>query len=110
MNEIIKIIHKSIDIGLSGTNYANRILQQQSHLIGKAEKQGRIGESVVNQIIENVTALMESKKVSTMVMASSGVILHSSDKDWISSLLFIDSRKVVKKECQNFIKQFQTVL
>ncbi|MDZ7635059.1 MAG: hypothetical protein U5L72_11800 [Bacteroidales bacterium] len=38
MKEIILIIHKSIETGLGGTQYADRILQQQSHLIAKAEK------------------------------------------------------------------------
>jgi len=40
MKEIIQIIHKSIDTGLRGTHYEDRILQQQSHLIEKAEKEG----------------------------------------------------------------------
>ena len=70
MKEIIRIIHKSIDTGLKGTNYADRILQQQSHLIGKAEKEGRIKDSVVNRIIENVSALMESKSAMEVVVAA----------------------------------------
>jgi L-serine dehydratase len=69
MDEIIKIIHKSIDIGLNGTQYADRILQQQSHLIGKAEKEGKIRESVINRIIANVSALMESKSAMEVVVA-----------------------------------------
>ena len=70
MKEIIRIIHKSIDIGLKGTHYTDRILQQQSHLIGKAEKEGRIKDSVVNRIIENVSALMESKSALEVVVAA----------------------------------------
>lgn len=69
MNEIINIIHKSIDIGLNGTQYADRILQQQSHLIGKAEKEGKIGDSLMNRIIANVSALMESKSAMEVVVA-----------------------------------------
>ncbi len=69
MNEIIKIIHKSIDTGLSGTQYADRILQQQSHLIGKAEKEGKIKDSVMNRIIANVSALMESKSAMEVIVA-----------------------------------------
>ncbi len=70
MKEIIRIIHGSIDTGLRGTHYADRILQQQSHLIGKAEKEGRIKDSVVNRIIANVTALMESKSAMEVVVAA----------------------------------------
>lgn len=70
MKEIIRIIHGSIDTGLRGTQYADRILQQQSHLIGKAEKEGRIKDSVVNRIIANVTALMESKSAMEVVVAA----------------------------------------
>lgn len=70
MKEIINIIHKSIDTGLQGTNYTDRILPQQSHLPGKAEKEGKIRESVVNRIIENVSALMESKSAMEVVVAA----------------------------------------
>ena len=69
MKEIIQIIHKSIDTGLKGTHYADRILQQQSHLIEKAEKDGKIKDSVVNRIIANVSALMESKSAMEVVVA-----------------------------------------
>jgi L-serine dehydratase len=57
MGEIVQIIQKSIYIGLEGTQYKDRILHQQSHLIKKAEKEGKIKPSVLNQIISNVTAL-----------------------------------------------------
>lgn len=70
MREIIHIIHKSIDAGLKGTYYTDRILQQQSHLIAKAETEGRIRESVVNRIIENVSALMESKSAMELIVAA----------------------------------------
>jgi len=69
MKEIIQIIHKSIDTGLRGTHYEDRILQQQSHLIEKAEKEGKIKDSVVNRIIANVSALMESKSAMEVVVA-----------------------------------------
>jgi len=70
MKEIINIMHNSIDVGLMGTQYADRILPQQSHLISKAEKEGRIRESVVNRIIENVSALMESKSAMEVIVAA----------------------------------------
>lgn len=69
MKELIQIIHKSIDIGLKGTHYEDRILPQQSHLIGIAEKEGKIKDSVVAHIIANVSALMESKSAMEVVVA-----------------------------------------
>ncbi len=70
MKEIIRIINKSIETGLRGTQYADRILQQQSHLIGKAEKEGKIKDSVVNRIVANVSALMESKSAMEVIVAA----------------------------------------
>ena len=70
MKEIINIIHNSINTGLKGTHYEDRILPQQSHLIREAEDQGRIRDSVVNRIIENVSALMESKSAMEVVVAA----------------------------------------
>ncbi|MDM8003853.1 MAG: L-serine ammonia-lyase, iron-sulfur-dependent, subunit alpha [Bacteroidota bacterium] len=70
MKEMINTIHNSIDTGLKGTHYEDRILPQQSHLIRDAEKEGRIMESVVNRIIENVAALMESKSAMEVVVAA----------------------------------------
>lgn len=69
MKEIIQIIHNSIDTGLKGTHYADRILPQQSHLIEKAEKAGIIKDSVVNRIVANVSALMESKSAMEVIVA-----------------------------------------
>lgn len=69
MQELIRIIHGSIDTGLGGTNYTDRILQQQSHLVDSAEKSGRIKASVVHRIISYVTALMESKSAMEVVVA-----------------------------------------
>ncbi len=69
MKGMIQIIHKSIDTGLNGTEYADRILQQQSHLIGNAVKEGKIKESVVTHIVANVSALMESKSAMEVVVA-----------------------------------------
>lgn len=69
MKELIKIIHQSIDTGLNGTQYEDRILQQQSHLIEIAEREGKIKDSVVNRIIANVSAIMESKSAMEVVVA-----------------------------------------
>jgi len=69
MENIVQIVHKSIDTGLAGTQYEDRILQQQSHLIAKAEKKGKLKNSVVNRIIANVSALMESKSAMEVIVA-----------------------------------------
>jgi L-serine dehydratase len=69
MVDIIQIIHQSIDTGLKGTYYEDRILPQQSHLIEKAEKEGKIKDPVINRIIANVTALMESKSSMEVIVA-----------------------------------------
>lgn len=69
MGSIVQIIHKSINTGLKGTHYEDRILQQQSHLIEKAEREGKIKDSIVNRIIANVSALMESKSGMEVIVA-----------------------------------------
>lgn len=63
------MIHTSIDTGLGGTKYTDRILQQQSHLVGRAEDAGRIQPSFMHRIISYVTALMESKSAMEVVVA-----------------------------------------
>ena len=70
MADLIGIIDNSIQIGLEGTDYTDRILHQQSHLIRIAEKAGRIpGNSLVNQIVANVTAIMEAKSAMEVIVA-----------------------------------------
>lgn len=71
MKEINHIIEKSIETGLAGTNYEDRILPQQSHLIKQAEKKGSIlADSVLNKIISNVTAIMEVKSAMEIFVAN----------------------------------------
>lgn len=69
MKSIVNIIYNGMDTGLKGTKYKNRILQQQSHLIGNAEKDGKIKDSVVNRMIAYVSALMESKSAMEVIVA-----------------------------------------
>jgi len=69
MSDIVQIIHKSIDTGLKGTYNNDRILQQQSHLIEIAEREGKIKNSIVNRIIAYVSALMESKSGMEVIVA-----------------------------------------
>lgn len=70
MGSIAGIIHNSIDTGLKGTWYKDRILQQQSHLIAQAEKKGKIKDPVTSRIVANVTALMESKSSMEVIVAA----------------------------------------
>ncbi|NOQ23834.1 MAG: hypothetical protein GQ564_00595 [Bacteroidales bacterium] len=71
MDTIIKLINNSIKIGLEGTKYKDRILHRQSHLIERAEKSGKIlQKTVVNDIVANVTAIMESKSAMEVIVAN----------------------------------------
>ena len=71
MKNVVGIIENSIQTGLAGTDYEDRILPQQSHLIGSAEKKKRILEnSIVNKIITYVSAIMESKSAMEVVVAN----------------------------------------
>lgn len=70
MESVMNTIQNSINIGLRGTEYRDRILHQQSHLIRKAEKEGKIKESIVNRMIAYVTALMESKSAMEVIVAT----------------------------------------
>jgi L-serine dehydratase len=71
MEYIVHIIEGSIQTGLKGTQYEDRLLPQQSHLIKEASKSKRILEnSIVNRIIENVSAIMESKSAMEVVVAN----------------------------------------
>jgi len=71
MKDLVEIMERSITTGLTGTNWPDRILQQQSHLIKQAEAKGNIlKDSIVNQIIANVTAIMESKSAMEVIVAN----------------------------------------
>lgn len=67
--KIISTIDSSINIGIEGTTYEDRILPQQSHLIAKAESSKKIKEGVVNRIIAYVSALMEAKSSMEVIVA-----------------------------------------
>jgi L-serine dehydratase len=71
MKFVVSIIEDSIKTGLAGTYYEDRILPRQSHLIGNAQKKKKILEnSIVNKIIANVSAIMESKSAMEVVVAN----------------------------------------
>ena len=71
MTGLIDIIEGSISMGLSGTEFQDRILPQQSHLVAKAEKKGNILQgSIINKIVANVAAIMESKSALEVIVAN----------------------------------------
>ncbi len=71
MSGLIDLIEASITTGLAGTHYADRILPQQSHRIETAEAEGRLpADGLVNRLIENVTAIMESKSAMQIIVAA----------------------------------------
>jgi L-serine dehydratase len=71
MGKIIEIIENSINIGLKGTQYKNRILHQQSNLIRKAETEGKIlKNSLINNTIAYVSAIMEAKSAMEVIVAN----------------------------------------
>lgn len=71
MEQIIEMVENSISQGLKGTDYKDRILHQQSHLIKKASKAGKILQnSIVNEMIANVAAIMEAKSAMEVIVAN----------------------------------------
>ena len=71
MKDIIRIVDQSLHKGLEGTSYKDRILHHQSHLIGKAETEGKILQNTtLNKTIAYVTAIMESKSAMEVFVAN----------------------------------------
>ncbi len=71
MKELVQITQQGIKEGLSGTQYKDRILGQQSHLILKAEKENKlIQSSINNRIIAYTSALMEVKSSMGVIVAA----------------------------------------
>lgn len=69
--EYLEIIKESILTGLKGTDFPDRILQQQSHLIEKASKAGKlIPDTLTNEIISSVSAIMETKSSMGVILAA----------------------------------------
>lgn len=69
--EYLNVIIDSVETGLKGTTMADRILHSQSPLIGKAEKAGiLIPDSLTNEIIATVSAIMETKSSMGTILAA----------------------------------------
>ena len=90
MKELVLITQQGIKEGLSGTQYKDRILGQQSHLILKAENENKlIQSSINNRIIAYTSALMEVKSSMGVIVAAptagscavlGGAVFGASDK------------------------------
>ena len=70
MRDIVLHLKNSIQEGLKGTIYNDRILGRQSHLILEAEKTNRVFQTPMNTVIAYVTALMEVKSSMGIIVAA----------------------------------------
>jgi len=70
MEEIVLIIKNSIDEGLKGTHYKDRILGTQSALIEAAVKKGLFQKTINSTIIAYTSALMEVKSSMGLIVAT----------------------------------------
>lgn len=70
MEEIVIIINDSIQQGLNGTYYEDRILGSQSGLIKEAEQKGLIKKTINNSIIAYTSAIMEVKSSMGLIVAT----------------------------------------
>lgn len=71
MKGLAKIMRGAVDIGLAGTQYADRILPSQSPGFAKAEQEGKlIPADINNRIVRYVSAIMEVKSSMGVVVAA----------------------------------------
>jgi L-serine dehydratase len=71
MKAIVKIMRDSIEHGLKGTEYKDRILGNQSkNLKSRIDSNSLIGGEVINKIILYVTAIMEVKSSMGLIVAA----------------------------------------
>ncbi|MFO7887720.1 MAG: L-serine ammonia-lyase, iron-sulfur-dependent, subunit alpha [Eubacteriales bacterium] len=71
MKKIVEIMNDSVRKGLSGTEYEDRILGPQSHLIQEAMKnQKLIPGDLMNTVISYITSMMEVKSSMGVIVAA----------------------------------------
>jgi L-serine dehydratase len=70
MKNLVVITRNAITEGLNGTQYNDRILKQQSHLIGLKEEAGGIPLSSINKTIAYTSAIMEVKSAMGIIIAA----------------------------------------
>ena len=100
MKEIVKIMRNSVEQGLKGTEYMDRILGNQSkNLKARIDNNSLIGGEIINKIILYVTAIMEVKSSMGVIVAAPtagscgalpGAILGIADS------MKIDDNKIAK--------------
>ncbi len=70
-SDMIGVMRGSIDAGLSGTDYGDRILGPQVQQFQKRRAEGKLLDSgLLNDMIVNVTALMEAKSAMEVIVAA----------------------------------------
>lgn len=71
MRDIYAVMQQSVTTGLEGTLYEDRILHQQSHFLSEKSLLNRLVQApVTNAIIQNVTAVMETKSAMGVIVAA----------------------------------------
>jgi L-serine dehydratase len=71
MVEIVRIVRRSIALGIAGTEYADRILGSQSGAFARCLEEGRLLDAgALNRAVLYVTALMEVKSSMGVIVAA----------------------------------------
>ena len=71
MRHILQIVKQGVEGGLAGTEYADRILPQQSHRFREMLEQGQLLDGgMLNKALLYVTALMETKSSMGVIVAA----------------------------------------
>ena len=71
MRDIVRLMCDSIEEGLNGTVFEDRILGPQAWMVDRAEKEGKlIPTGVLNTIISYITAIMEVKSSMGVIVAA----------------------------------------
>ena len=71
MSGIVGVMEASLEEGLAGTEYKDRILGPQAFMMEAAEKRGQLLPcGVLNSIIKSVTAIMETKSAMGVIVAA----------------------------------------
>lgn len=71
MKQIVLLMQNSIQLGLAGTEYEDRILGRQSHLIAEGVKRQKlIPGDVMNRAISYISSLMEVKSSMGVIVAA----------------------------------------
>lgn len=71
MSALVEIMEREVDGGLAGTDYADRILGPQAHMIDEARGRGALMPcDLLNSIIKSITAIMETKSSMGVIVAA----------------------------------------